>query len=83
MTISAHPLQKAVNAGIKYGLEFASTDACIAAGLDVWSWETGGYPKWFQAKIIVWHRLKGQIITHTEDARNIAAEREAKKAGKK
>ena len=83
MAISEHPLRKSVNAGIKYGLDFASLDACVAAGLDPWTWENGGYPRRFQARVVAWHKLKNLIATHTEDARNIAAEREARKASKK
>jgi hypothetical protein len=35
------------------------------------------------ARIVAWHKLRGLIATHTEDARNIAAEKEMKKARKK
>jgi hypothetical protein len=83
MAISEYPLKKAVDAGIRYGLDYASLDACIAAGLDPWAWDNGGYPHWFMARIVAWYKLHGAIATHTEDARNIAAEKEMKKAGKK
>lgn len=80
MAIGQHPLKNAVNSGIKYELDFAGLDACIAAGCDPWVWENGGYPARFMARIVAWHKLKGLIVTHTEDARAIAAEKAAKKA---
>lgn len=83
MVISAHPLCKGVSAGIKYGLDFAGFEACVAAGLDLERWDNGDYAPRFMAKTMAWHRLHGQIITHTEDARNTAAEKAAKKASKK
>jgi hypothetical protein len=83
MAISAHPLQKAVSAGVKYGLDFAGFEACVAAGLDLERWDNGGYSPRFMVRVIAWHKLHGLVATHIEDARNIAAEKAAKKARKK
>ncbi len=79
MAIRDAPLKRGVNAGVKYGLHFAGIDACVAAGLDVWTWENGGYPTKFMERMMAWHRLKGLISVHIEDARQAAAEKAAKK----
>lgn len=83
MAISQYPLRRTVNAGIKYNLDFASLDACVAARLDAFRWEHGGYPPRFMNRIIAWHKLRGLISTHIEDAKAIAAEKESKRKGKR
>ena len=79
MAISAHPLRRAVSAGIKYGLDYLGFKACVAAHLDLLAWDSGMYPRRFMARVIAWYKLSGLEIAHTEDARNTAAEKEAKK----
>ena len=80
MAISEHPLRRAVSAGIRYGLDFASFDAAATTeGIDLFRWDSGGYPPRFMARVFAWHNLKSLIGTHTEDARNTAAEKNARK----
>lgn len=64
-------------------MEYAGFDACVAANLDLFAWYNGGYPKRFMEKTIAWHGLHGLIDTHVEDARQTAAEKEAKRARRK
>jgi len=49
-------------------MEFLGYEAAVAAGVDLWAWETGVYPKWFRAKVIAWYNLHKAVIIHSESA---------------
>lgn len=57
-----------MDAGISYNFSFAEWEAGTAAGLDMWRWEMGGYPKPFRARVMAWHRLHKLVTTHVEAA---------------
>lgn len=66
--IEQYPLKGSVNVGIDYTLGFAEIEACVAAGLDLEKWESGIYSADFKNRIIAWHRLRGLVSLHTQDA---------------
>ena len=66
--ITQHPLRSRVNTGITAGQHFHEWEACHAAGLDLWRWESGGYPVEFMAKVLAWHRLHNLVQSHTAEA---------------
>ena len=66
--IEQYPVKGTVNVGIQYGLDYAEIEACVAAGLDLWQWESGVYPIAFKNRIIAWHRLHALVGLHTQDA---------------
>lgn len=66
--IELYPLGKAVKTGISFSPAFEQWQAATAAGLDMWKWESGEYPKWFMAKVVAWHRGHVQVNNHTQDA---------------
>lgn len=70
LPISDVPLLDAVNPGIQYSMEYVWWEAGAAAGLDMWRWYIGGYPKWFMAKAIAWHQKHGEVEAHRQDALN-------------
>ena len=76
--IERHALRESVNTGISYSPRYEQTTACIAAGLDLWQWETGSYTPRFQALVVAWYRKHAQIALHTNDAVQRHAERKAK-----
>jgi hypothetical protein len=56
-------------------MSFTEWEAGIAAGLDMYKWETNEYPRWFKIKTIAWYRLSRLVDTHTKDAVNRASSR--------
>jgi len=76
--IERYGLRDSVNTGISFSPRYEQTDACIAAGLDLWRWETGAYTPEFQALVVAWYRKHGEIALHSSDAVQRHAERKAK-----
>lgn len=68
-----------IDPGIEYAPSFAEWEAAVAAGLDLWQWETGQYPVWFRARVLAWHRLHGLVRLHTQDAVERKARRRQQK----
>lgn len=58
-----------VRHGITYSLTFQEYQACVAARLDYWSWETGVYPPKFKARVMAGYELSQLVEAHVEDAR--------------
>lgn len=71
-------VRDSVDPGIQYGMSFAEWEAGVEAGVDMYKWETGGYPKWFKAKVLAWYRLHNLVKLHTEDAVQAAARHKSK-----
>lgn len=65
--------------GITYTYRFEHFEACVAAGLDIERWMTGGYDRSLMAQVVAWHRLRNMIDAHVEDARASHMERQAKR----
>lgn len=59
----------AIDPHISYNQSFAEWDAATSCGLDLWKWESRGYPGAFMAKVIAFHNLKQAIELHVEDAK--------------
>jgi len=57
-----------VSAGIEASLDYIGFDAAVAAGLDLEKWDAGGYPRHVMARVIAWHKLKGLVEMHSQDA---------------
>lgn len=66
--IEDYPVKHGVNPNISYAPAYAELEACIAAGLDPWRWETGGYPATFQARIVAWYQLRQLVELNVQDA---------------
>lgn len=49
-------------------LNFLEWEAATAAGLDLWRWEQGEYPKRFRARVMAWYNLHNLLDTHRRDA---------------
>lgn len=73
------PVPKSINTGISYDSSYEQWDAAAQAGLDLWRWEQGEYPRPFMIRVIAFGRLRNMVHQHTEAALARAAEREAKK----
>lgn len=58
-----------VNTGISYSLDYEGGEACIAAGLDLWQWESNLYPPEFMARVVARYRARAIIRLHIEDAK--------------
>lgn len=69
-------------------------EACVAAGLDLWRWEQpeaydedghliSGYPMWFRANVLAWHRMRELKRTHSDDAVSTHMEKQRKQRGNK
>lgn len=56
-----------INPNIQYSLDFEGYEAAVEAGLDLPKWEEGGYPPFFMAKVIAWHRNHNALRNHMED----------------
>ena len=62
-----------MNPGISYKSIFGEWEAGAdgtAAGLDMYKWEMGGYPPWFMARVLTWHKYHNLVQVHTQDAIN-------------
>lgn len=70
-----------VNPGISYGMEFAGYEAAVAAGLDLWKWESRQYSRDFMVKIVAWFNLHNLVSLHSEAAAQEAAEKKSKQRG--
>ena len=69
MPIAEAPLSSgAVNPQITYNNIFGEWEAATAAGLDMYKWESAGYPAWFQARVLAWHKGHVLVEAHTQDA---------------
>lgn len=73
MTRNGEPIatvgvKDSIDPNISYSRGFGEWEAATAAGLDMWEWENNGYPRWFKARVIAWHRSHGLIELHTQDA---------------
>lgn len=77
---SGVPIQEAgvkgaVDPHISYGMDFAETEAAIAAGASLeelyklWAGEWPFSQKWFRARLIAWKNLHDLIALHSEAAR--------------
>lgn len=66
--IEEYPLKNEANTQIQYAMRFAEIDACIAAGLDLWKWDTGFYPVQFKTEVMAWRRTNSIIQLHAKDA---------------
>lgn len=71
-------IKEAVNPQIEYSEYFAEWEACVGAGLDMWTWVNGGYPDWFMAECMVWYQYHNLIRTHSEAAAIEKSKRKAK-----
>ena len=60
-------------------MSFAEIEACVAAGLDLWLWETGTYDKSFKVRVLAWHRVRQEVEAHVEQARADKAEQLSKR----
>lgn len=65
--------------GISYANRFEEFEACIAAGLNINIWTSGGYDRGLMAQVVGWHRLRNMIDAHVDDARSTHLERRAKR----
>lgn len=66
--LERYPLKGGVNTGIEDSAPFAEYEAAVAAGLDLWKWETGQYPVWFRANVLAWHYYHVLKPMHVADA---------------
>ncbi len=66
--IEEYPVKHGVNPNISYTPAYAELEACVAANLDPWTWERGGYNVAFKAKILAWYQLRQLIELNTQDA---------------
>lgn len=58
---------------ISYSKEFEAWSAAVAAGAtldELLKWDNGGYPTWFMARVIIWHKYHEAIELHREAAAN-------------
>ena len=69
----------AVNPGITSSASFAEWEAAVAAGLDLWAWESGDYPPLFKARVVAWYQAHRLVQLHTEAAMAQAAERQQRR----
>jgi hypothetical protein len=51
----------------------------VTAGLDLYKWYIGEYPKEFMAQVIAWNRARGKIHNHIEDAKATKMEADSRK----
>lgn len=77
--ILEYPLSKPPpNSGITTTLLFAEFEACIAAGLDIDRWMSGGYDKMLKAYVVAWYRLHSAVESHGNDAAMADANRKGR-----
>ena len=91
MTKNGVPLQEShlkfgINTGIKETPAMTEYSAVVAAGVDLWEWEQPwnpeegrGFPSWFRANVLAWHRSHQLKETHSSDQVAVTQEREGKK----
>lgn len=82
MPIGEASLRRGVNTGISYAPEYEVWNAAIEAGATLTELEklyAGGYSSRFLAKLLAWHRARGLIETHTNDAIQKASEAKIKR----
>lgn len=60
-------------------MPFLEWQAATRTGLDLWKWETGGYPPWFMAKVVAFYEGDSYIQQHTQDAAITLNKRQAKR----
>lgn len=71
--------REVVDPGISSSLSFASWEACVAAGLSLWKWEQGLYPRSFVARVLAWYKLHNLVKLHSEVEAAKAAKKKAKR----
>ncbi len=81
--IQARAVKNAVNPNIDYSLDFATYEALVVSGLDLWKYERGEYESWFIERVIAWHTLHNQVQLHTQDAKNKKMEHKQKRDARK
>lgn len=75
-----HHVKHGVNPNLSWSRAFDEYSACVAANLDLWEWEHGDkYSASFKARVVVWHKLRGLVDTHVQDAISIATQKKIKK----
>lgn len=57
-----------VDPHISHNNSFLEMEAAAAAGLDLWQWENGEYPKWFRVRIVAWYNMHNLVELHRQDA---------------
>lgn len=64
-------LPDGVDPGITYNTSFAEWEAASEAGLNLLIWDKqGGYPHYFKAKVLAWHKAHNLVKAHTQAAMN-------------
>lgn len=66
--IREYATDNSVATGIGFNPSYEQWDACIASGLSIQVWESGGYPPSLMAKVVAWHRLHTLVQSHKDDA---------------
>lgn len=69
--ITAAPLKNPksfVAPAITSAASFQDWEAAHGAGLDLYQWDTGGYPPIFMGKVKAWYRLHKLVALHSADA---------------
>ena len=57
---------------------FSEWEAAHAAGLNLYEWEIGKYPRWFKTRVLAWHKLHQLVDMHKQDALSKDMERKSK-----
>ena len=78
MPLEEYPLSQTIQTGIEMSPVLQEWEAAFAAGLDLYRWETGGYPPDFKAKTIAWFSRHQELELHRQDAVARAAKRKRK-----
>lgn len=50
-------------------------EAASAANLDLYEWDSGGYPPDFKVRVIAWHSRHVELELHRQDAVSRASKR--------
>jgi hypothetical protein len=74
-------VRDAVDPRIGYSVSFGEWEAAHAAGLDLWKWEQGEYPRWFRTRVIAWHNMHSLIELHKQDALSRSMKAKSKQHG--
>lgn len=59
-------------------MQFSEWEACVAAGLDLYKWDTNVYPRQFKAKVVAFNNLRKLVEAHVEDAKDKALKKKSK-----